>query len=258
MKSRIISVGAIAAMAILISLPVSAQVKESLSAGQASRQATLANRIQMIQNKATQDITNRVNSLNNFTGRIQGMKNLSDSQKTGFVSTIQTGISDMNTLESKIKSDTSTTTMLADLKTLAPDYRIYLLVEPQLYILSAVDRVNTLVGTLQGVQTKIQTRVSADSSLSGNTTITADLADMTSKIADATAQASAAQAEVANLVPDQGNTTVQQSNTAALKDARSKIKTATADLAAARKDAGAIVKLIMQSDKSLNATSTSH
>lgn len=203
-------------------------------------------RIQNMQSRGGKEIQNRIDALNKLLARIQSMKNLSDSQKSPLSATVQTSITNMTNLESKIQSDTSTTTLRADLKTIAPDYRIYMLIMPQISILSAVDRINTVVGILQTTEGKIQTRVSANAGLSGNTTIKSDLSDMTAKLSDASSQAAAAQAEVAGLVPDQGNNTVMQSNVAALKDARSKVQTATKDLQAARTDARAIIKIITQ------------
>lgn len=248
MKSSSIKYGLVSATLIAVAvfslaLPAFAQTTSTTRA--ANRQAALQQRMQNLQGRGGKEIQNRIDALNKLLTRIQSMKNLSDSEKAAFSSTLQTSITSMTALESKIQSDTSTTTLRADLQTIAPDYRIYMLVMPQLSILSAVDRVNTLVTTLQTTESKIQTRVSADASLSSNTTISSDISDMTAKLSDASSQASAAQTEIVGLAPDQGNTTVMQSNTAALKDARSKIQTATKDLQSARADAGAIIKIII-------------
>lgn len=203
-----------------------------------------AERMQNMQNRGDEATARRIDSLNKLAARIQGMKNLSDSEKASLTAQIQASITDMNDIQSEIQSATSTASARADLQMVAPDYRIYMLIMPQVSLLSAVDRVNALVTSLETVQSKIQTRVSADASLSGNTTISADLASMTAKLSDATSQAVAAQAEISGLQPDNGNATVRTSNTAALKDARAKIKTAQQDLQAARKTAGDLVKLI--------------
>ncbi|MBU6426893.1 hypothetical protein KGQ27_01495 [Patescibacteria group bacterium] len=221
---------------------------------QEQRQAALTRRIQNGQNNGGKEIQNRIDALNKLLVRIQSMKNLSDSEKASLAATIQTDITSMTNLEAKIQSDNSTTSLRADLQTIAPDYRIYMLIMPQVSILSAADRVNTLVNSLQIIQGKIQSRVSADAGLSGNTTIAANLSDMLARLSDASTQAAAAQTEVAALTPDQGNTTITQSNTSALKDARSKIQAAIKDLQAVRKDVQTIIKLIIQSDKNLGAS----
>ena len=293
MKTRILKTSAAVIAALIVAVPAFAQVglnasmNGSVDAGRGIRAGiygsttasttrtyrnrgtsttTIQDRIQNGQNRGSTETTARIDSLNKLLSRVSSMKNLSSSEIASFTAEIQTEVSDMTSLETKIQSDNSTTSLRADLQTIAPDYRIYMLIDPQISLLSAVDRVNTLVSSLQTIQTKIQARVSADASLSGNTTITADMSDMTAKLSDATTQATAAQAEISGLQPDQGNQTTMQSNTAALKDARSKIQTAQNDLASARKDAGAVIKIIVQSDQSLNggtsgtvsASSSSH
>lgn len=204
--------------------------------------AKLQAREQKLQAKAVQEITARIDSLNKLSTRIQSMKNLSASQIASFQATIQASVADMTALQAKIQADTSTTTLVADLKSVAPDYRIYMLVEPQVSLLSAVDRVNAVVGTLTTLETKIQSRLSSTTSANATAVLQVDLADMTAKLTDATTQAAAASAEVSGLVPDNGDKTVMAANTAALKDARSKIQAATKDIQAAYKDAQAVVK----------------
>lgn len=261
MKSLSIKYGIISAIAITVfslALPAFAETASTTRViNQQNREVALKQRIQNAQGRGGKEIQNRIDALNKLLTRIQSMKNLTDAEKSSFSATIQTSITNLTNLESKIQSETSTSTLKADLQSIAPDYRIYILIMPQLSILSAVDRANTIVGTLQTTQTKIQTRVSASSTLSSNTTITSDLNDMTSKLSDATSQAAAAQAEIVSLVPDQGNKTVMQSNIAALKDARTKIQTATKDLQAARTDAKAIVKIIIGNSNLKSASSTS-
>ncbi len=227
----------------------------------------LANRIQNNQDRGEKQIQARVEALNRLLTRVGTMKNLSDSQKSALSSTIQSAITDMTNLEAKIKADTTAAELSADLKTIAPEYRIYMLVMPQTSVLSAVDRINTLVASLKTIQSKIQSRVSSDSALSGNASVSASISDMTAKLSDALSQAAAAQAEVEALKPDQGDKAIMQSNDAALKDARAKIKTAIEDLQAARKDARDVIVLItgnnnigdsslMNSDTSASGTAT--
>lgn len=218
---------------------------------QEQRQESATQRTANLQNRGTAAISKRVEDLNKLLTRIQGMKNLTDVEKSSFATTIQTEIATLTTLEERIQSDTSTTSLKVDLKTIAPDYRVYMLIMPQLSIMSAVDRINSLVTSLTTIQSKIQTRVSADATLSSNETIKSALADMTAKLTDAGIKTTAAQNEVANLKPDQGDQTIAKSNLVTLKDARSKIQAAQQDIVAIRKNARSIVDLIIKSDKSL-------
>ena len=223
-------------------------ITASTSAARADRQNGTASsseqRMQNMESRGDQATANRVDALNKLVARIQGMKNLSDSQKAALAAEIQTSVGDMTNIEAKLQSDATSAALKTDLQTIAPDYRIYLLVMPQVSLLSAADRVNTLVTSLQTIQSKIQARLTGDASLSSNTTISTDLSDMTAKLSDATSMAAAAQAEISGLQPDNGDATVKASNTAALKDARAKIQTAHQDLVTARTDAGDMVKLV--------------
>lgn len=214
-------------------------------------QISAEGRVQNMQERGSRETQNRINALDRLLARIGAMKNLTGDQKASFSAEIQSEISDMASLEAEIQSGSSTTGLRNDLKTLAPDYRIYALIMPQLSILSAVDRANTVASYLKIIQGKIQARVSADSGLSGNAAIASDLSDMAGKLADAASQAGAAQTEVSGLKPDNGDKAVFQSNTTALKDARSKLRAVQQDLAAARKDAGSMVRIIVQSDQAV-------
>ena len=220
-------------------------------------QQNVENRIQKGMTNGGKEIQNRIDALNKLLLRIQGMKNLSVTQKASFATTIQTSVTNMTNLLTKIQSDTSTTTLKADLQSIAPDYRIYMLVMPQISILSATDRVNTLVTSFQTIQTKIQARLATDATANANTSVQSALTDITAKLTDATTQSTAASNEVSGLIPDNGVKTVQTSNTAALKDAQSKIKAANKDLQAARKDVQTIVNVLIKDLKSMtNASST--
>ncbi|MDE1975162.1 MAG: hypothetical protein KGI49_01485 [Patescibacteria group bacterium] len=285
MKSRTISAIAVTIGAIAIAVPVFAQVGVGASInasvnpggpmlradmnasttgggrvfrgrGTAGASSTVQVRIQNGQNRGQNEITARISNLNKLLTRIQSMRNLSSGEQASLSAEIQAEITAMSALQTKIQGDVSTTSLQSDLRSIAPDFRIYMLIEPQISLLSAVDRINTLISDFRTIQSKIQARVSGDASLSSNTTITADMSDMTAKLSDASAKASDAENEIVGLKPDQGVQTTMQSNLATLKDARGKIHAAQQDLVAARKDAGDAVKLIIGSDRGL-MTSTS-
>lgn len=215
------------------------------------------NRMQNGENRGDNMIGQRIDSLNKLLSRIQGMIKLSDSDKASFQTSIQAEITDLTNLKTKIDSDNSTTSLKDDLQSVTKSYRVYALVEPKAQIAAASDRILNIVSMLGTVVTKIQTRISADATLSSSTTIQADLADITSKTADASTQAHAAITETASLQPDNGNTAVATSNATALKDARTKIQAAQKDLQAAEKDVQAIVKIVVKGDASLGNMGTS-
>jgi hypothetical protein len=187
-------------------------------------------------------IQQRINSLNALITRIQGMKNVPDTAKASLVSSLQTEISNLTTLQTSLNGDTSTTTVSGSVSSITKAYRVYALVIPQAQIVAAADRVLNVTTMLTTIESKVDARI-ASSTTNASTTaaVNADLANFSSEVADATTQANGAVTEVSSLQPDNGNTTVAASNTAALKDARSKISVASRDLTSARASIGQAV-----------------
>ncbi len=238
-------------------LPALAMTTSTMSAALANRRAQL---ITNAQNRADQEITRRVNSLNALSTRVNAMVRLSSDEKSGLSSTIQSQITLMNNLQAQIATDAqdnSTSSLKTDIQSITKSYRIFALVIPQGAIAAAADRVETIAGLFTSFATQLETRITAAQTAGNDTTAAAAaLADMNAKIADANTQAQAAVTETASLQPDNGVQSVMASNTAALKDARTKIQAAQADLTAARKDAGTIVKDLRAFKVSASATST--
>jgi hypothetical protein len=195
---------------------------------------------------ANQEIARRVTSLNALATRVNAMTKLSASEKSTLSATIQGQVTLLNALQAKIDADANSTSSLrADIKSITLEYRIYLLVIPQVQIQVAADRVMTIADILATLAGKLQTRITAAQSAGKNVGgAVAALADMNAKIADANVQVQAAVNETIGLKPDNGDKTIMQANTAALKDARTKIRAANQDLITARKDAGVVVKAL--------------
>lgn len=216
------------------------QIRERASSTRALKNASA---IQKAIADADKMINGRINSLNNLLTKIQSTKNISDADKAMIASTTQNEIATMTALKSKIDADTSTTTIRADLKSITADYRVYALVEPQIRILAAADKINQISSLMTATESKLQTRITALQSAGKDvTSLNSMISDMTAKITDAGTQASAAVSKTATLVPDQGNKTIADANLAALKIARADIKTGNSDLQTAKKDAENILK----------------
>ncbi|MEI8249282.1 MAG: hypothetical protein WCG07_02180 [Candidatus Taylorbacteria bacterium] len=201
-------------------------------------------RMMNLQNRGDNELNKRIASLYALTARIQGMKKLSDADKTALRNDLQQEITSLNALRAKVTSDTSSTTLRADIKNITEGNRVYALVMPKTQILAAADRVDTIVALMNTVGTKIQARLASSTTNPNIAQAQALFADYTAKIADASAQATSAVAEVTSLVPDNGNKTVAASNLAALKDAKKKIQAAQQDIVAARKDLEGIKQIL--------------
>jgi len=259
-KHKIITAVATIAMVTMTALPVFAEDNESAKGCttdststkcvnlQNKATANAAKKLTAAQQKAKEATDKRIASLNKLITRIQDLKNIQDAQKSGIISTIQSLITSMTTLENEINTASSTAVVKDDTKTIMQDYRIYALAIPQLHIVAASDRIMTIVTMMGVVGTKLQTRLSQAASSTNTTALQSQLADFAAKISDAKAQAQAAFTEVSPLLPDGGDKTKMAANTAALKDAKKKIDTAKKDLEAANKDAKAIIKAIQKAE----------
>ena len=261
----ILSVGLGALLIASTALPAFAQTGVGLgvsasattSVGSVTVSATL---IAKVQARADEEITRRLTALNALATRVSEMKNLSASEQTTLATNIQTQITAMNTLQTQIAADVAAnnvTQLRADVKSITISYRIFILIIPQGYIEAASDRVETIVGIMNDLGTKFQTRITAAQTAGDNVTaVSATFADFNAKVSDANTQAQTAVAEVVSLMPDNGVQSVMQSNTAALKDARSKIQTAQQDFVAAHQDAQTIATDLKSFEVSPSATTT--
>lgn len=240
--NKIVLLSALILFVALIAVPASAQT--SSASGTTDVQKTIQ--------RADAAIAQRIGGLDKFITRVNSMKKLSDAEKSGLSTSLQNEVNQLTALRIKIDADTDANTLKTDAQSVTKSYRIYMLVLPQASIAAASDRVLTIVGLMDGVVTKLQTRISQLPSGSNTTSIQSAMADITSKLSDATTQANAAVSETSSLVPDQGNTITAATNTATLKDARNKIKTAVSDLSTARQD----LKTVVQGIKALKPPSS--
>lgn len=198
-----------------------------------------------MEGKAGQEIDRRVTNLNDLLSRVDGIKNLSASDKSSISSAITNQVNGLTQFKSKIAADADLAAMKADVKSITDAYRIYALVLPQVRIIAAADRVVTVAAGMQELAAKLEARISAAQSAGTDMTAAANTyADYNAKIADAGAQAQAAVNGIATLVPDNGDKAKMAANTAALKAARTAIVAAQKDLAAARKDAATIIAAV--------------
>ncbi|MBI3572005.1 hypothetical protein HY091_00500 [Candidatus Kaiserbacteria bacterium] len=205
------------------------------------------------QQAGDREIDARVANLNRLLARVNAMVRLTADQKAAIAAIINSQITLLNTLKSKIDADIASSTLKTDLQSITKDYRIYGLVEPQINVLAAADRAGSIVDMLTAMSAKLASRVATSTNAA---TLQPLLDDLNAKIADAKTQAQAAVSETATLKPDQGDATVMAANLAALKDARMKLKAAQLDLNAAAKDVRQIL-LGLRGVKLGNTASTS-
>lgn len=195
-------------------------------------------RINNLKNRANQEITRRITSLNNLVIRINGLKKLSDSQKAGLTSQVQTEITNLQTLQTKIQADSDFSTLRADVDSIILSYRVYALFIPEISLISSADRMQDVATNMGSIAAKLQTRITVAQAAGQNTTdLQALLTDMQAKIQDANIQAQTAISTVISLTPSG-----YPGNKATLQSARALIQTGHRDLVVASQDARKIVQ----------------
>jgi DNA-binding transcriptional regulator GbsR (MarR family) len=233
---------------LLISAPVVTFAQTATPSPRTTIKENLSqDRISFVKSKAQNEIDRRITSINEVMTKIQGLKRLTDSDKTNLVAMGNSMITSLNKLKIKINADTDLTTLRADQKSIFDQYRIYMLFMPQLRIYVAADRIDDTVTLMSQVLTKLQARATTDTQKS-------ELTDAQNKLNDAKLQADNAINAIKNLQPDQGNDGMMSSNKQALLTAKDMIKLAMSDLQAARHDFELIRKSLPSPSASPTAT----
>ena len=141
---------------VFVASPVFAQTTATTTPTATSTTKGAANLAKMIARSDT-EITQRINSLNNLTTRINAMQKVSPAEQGTLASSLQDEVTAMTNLKTMIDADTTASTLKADMQSITQSYRIYMLILPQASIAAASDRVLTIVDLMNGVNTKLQT-----------------------------------------------------------------------------------------------------
>jgi hypothetical protein len=207
-----------------------------------------ANKVDNLKERADREIQRRIEDLNRLITKINGLKKITDAQKSDFVNQVQAEITNLNTLKTKIDADTDLVTLKTDVQSIIKSYRIYLLFIPKINVLVAADSLDALSGKLSSLAAKLELRLNSSTD-PNTTTLKATLADMKTKIADIGVQAQNARNVVLPLTPDgyPGNKTQ-------LEQARQFIVAGKKDALVARQDAGLIVQTLGGTHKDKTAS----
>lgn len=115
--------------------------------------------LQSIIKKADTLITSRISSLNTLSTRIQNDKRLSASEKNSLSSDIQTDMSGLTALKTKIDADTDATTARNDAKQIITNYYIYAVFEPKLRLLVTINNLQTATSNIQALIPHLQSLI---------------------------------------------------------------------------------------------------
>ncbi len=209
------------------------------------RASTTEKRIEKGIEKAGDAIDRRIKSLQELIARLGKIKLLTPDQLASLTATLNAEIQSLTELKAKVATDTATTTLKADIKSITQDHRVFGLIEPQARIAAAASRINAVVTQLTQLADKLQERITAAQSAGVNVSVAVSaMTDLKTKLASAKTNADAAVSLTANLKPDGGDKTVMEANKAALTEARKKLAAAHQDLAAARHSVARIYSVV--------------
>ncbi len=195
-------------------------------------------RITDLKTRADAEITRRITSLSSLVTRLGNIKHLTAAQVSSFTNEVNTEISNLTALKTKIDADTDLQTLRIDVQSIIKSYRVYALFLPQINLLDGADRALNVIGEFSALITKLQQRIQEAQNAGQNVSaLQTSLQDMQSKITDATSQAQAIISSVSPLTPDgyPGNKTTLQS-------ARGMMKVIYQDFVEARSDAKTIIQ----------------
>jgi hypothetical protein len=239
-----ISIGIISlALAISPVISVGAVNGEEVDAAQAKRMANLVQR-------ADNEINRRLDALNNLINKVSLLKRVSDGQKSAFTSEIQSNITELTELKTKIDADTDLTVLIQDVQSIVDNYRIFALYIPKIHLLVGAEIASDMADSLGSLTIKLQNKITTDKDAGKNVTnLQTLLTDMLSKIADASNQAASITDLVIQLVPSG-----YPDNRTSLTSARDMLTTARSDIQAARQDTQSIITGLkaFQTTKSTN------
>jgi hypothetical protein len=185
------------------------------------------------------EITRRFATLDQLSAKVNGSKVLTSSDKPALASEISGTTTGLTSLKATVDAETKLTALKGEIHQIATDYRVYLLVAPQVHLVTAADGVLAAQTRFGAVNTKLQARSDAAKAAGKDVTAAqASLDAMNAAVAQAVSLASPLPAQLLPLTPSAYN-----GGTAGplLKSARTSLEKARDELVSARADARAVV-----------------
>ncbi len=189
-----------------------------------------------IQQAGATATANRIRDLTTGISKVNGTSTLSPADRSAVLGNLNTDLTGMQGLQSKIAADTAAATAWADYQSIFTGYRVYAVGLQQSHIAASADGLTgTAIPKLQSAAAKISALFTSDPS-KATPELQAELADMQAKTADAVSKTSGLAAAALAVTPSAYN-----ANHAVLTDDRAAARAALADTKAAAKDGRAIL-----------------
>ncbi len=204
-------------------------------------------RMALLKARGVKEIDSRITALNKLSAKIQGLINITPTNKTALLSGIQTQVNSLTALKNKINADTDVAILKTDVESITKSFRTFALEIPKANILAKIDShfvdLTMLTSITAALSTDIQTAKTSGKDVA---VLLTKLSETDAKIADANLQSNAAIALVTPLIPDVGSSTLLLANKQALLDSYAKYKIAIEDIRIAKKDIKDIVKQLRE------------
>lgn len=224
---------------------ITTRINATHSASQPTQTQQL--KITDLKTRADKAIDARIASLNMLISKITNAQRLSSTTKNLLTSQVQTYITNLTALKSKIDTDTDITTLRIDVQSIIQAYRVYAFFMPEMTILSTANAILATTDKISSLSSQLQTHMkNAQSHGQDITGMQNAFTDLGLKVADANTQAQSAVTSLTGLTP-----TGFPSNKTTLQTARSYIIKARQDVEAAIKD----IHIITQTSKEVPHTS---
>ena len=185
------------------------------------------------------EINRRFTTLTDLSARITASKVMTSAHKSTLQSEIASTRSGLTALKATIDSETVIAALKADIVKIATDYRVYVLVVPQVHLVNGADGVLAAQSKFADINTRLSARIAAAKAAGKDTTAAqASLDAMNAAVTKAVALATPLPAALLPLTPAQynGGTAgpILAGARTALGQARDQLKAAVAAAAACR------------------------
>ena len=202
-----------------------------------TEQANQATRLANIIKRGDAEIARRLVSLNTLISKVNESPHLSSSDKTSLIAAVNTEISGLSALKTKLDADTTVAAAVTDAQSIITDYRVYALLLPKVWIVKTADDQIAVEAKLTALAAKLQTRITAAQTAGKDvTSLTSALADMNKLLTNSNSISTSVETAVLALQPSDYN-----ANHAALKGYLTQLQTAHQDNQAAFQDAKTII-----------------
>ena len=187
-----------------------------------------------VQKLATARIEGRLSTLHALSLAVGDSKYLTSGEQGTLSKQISSDVSGLTALDSKVAAATTVQDVRADEVAMVDDFRVYLLMAPQVRLTEGLAAESDAAATLQKAYVALSDLLAKQSS--GTATQKSELADLQSQITAAQAAIGDEVASVLAIQPGPNASAIQS----ALAPAKSAVKTARADLVKARDNAQAL------------------